>query len=133
MPSFLSPLIRDGASCYRLINERTGKVVAERLLAAFDSASRRTGLLKHTALPDNEAIIIAPCNSVHTFFMKFTIDVIYVTRDGIVKKVSHAVRPWRMSASLGAFATIECAEGVARAAGLRENDRVLVSQKPAHP
>ena len=129
MPSFLSPLIRDGASGYQLINERTGQVVADTLLAAFDSASRRTGLLKHTSLPDNEALIIAPCNSVHTFFMKFDIDIAFVDKSGHVVKVVTALRPWRMAAALRAFATIEFAAGVLRELTTDVGDRLLVHKK----
>ena len=52
--------------------------MADRLVPAFDSQTRRTGLLKHTSLDEGEAMIIAPTSAVHTWFMKFDIDIAFV-------------------------------------------------------
>ena len=122
MASFLSPLIREGAAAYQLLNDRTGQVVVESILVAFDSPSRRTGLLKHTSLPDKQGLIIAPCNSVHTFFMKFDIDIAFVDRDGRIVKTVNALRPWRMAGAFRAFATIELAAGSLEESGTRRDD-----------
>jgi len=81
------------------------------LLPALDSATRKTGLLKHTSLADGEAMLIAPSNAVHTWFMKFDLDLIFVRRDGRVVKTRAGVKPWRMSAALRAFAVIEMRAG----------------------
>ena len=82
---------------------RTGGVLADRLLPALDSAVAQTGLLKHTSLDDGEAMIIAPTNAVHTWFMKFDIDIAFVTRDGRVVKTRAGVQPWRMTAALRGY------------------------------
>lgn len=111
MKSFLSPLLRTAAADHVLENVTTGRVVADRLLTAFDSASRRQGLLGRDGLPAGSALIIAPSNAVHTFFMRFPIDILFVGRDGRVIKMRSAVRPWRMTASLRAFAVIELPAG----------------------
>ena len=111
MTSFLEPLLRKSSDGCALVNNRTGVVLADRLIPAFDSAARRTGLLQHGELPDGSAMIIAPSNAIHTFFMKFPIDVLFVGRDGRVRKVRAAVRPWRMSAALRAYAVIELPAG----------------------
>jgi uncharacterized membrane protein (UPF0127 family) len=111
MKSFLSPLLRAGAPDHVLENVRTKKIVAGHLLTAFDSASRRQGLLGRDSLAEGTALIIAPSNAVHTFFMRFAIDVAFVRRDGRVLKVRRAVRPWRLTASLRAFAVIELPAG----------------------
>ena len=108
---FLRPLLAAPAGGFRLRNQRTGVVLADRLLPALDSASRKTGLLKHTALGDGEAMIIAPSNAVHTWFMKFDLDLLFVRRDGRVVKTRAGVKPWRMSAALHAFAVIEMRSG----------------------
>src|SRR5262249_8307417 len=99
MPSFLSPLLRESASGFRLINERTGGVVADRLLAAFDSKTRKTGLLAHRSLPAGTAMIIAPTSAIHTFFMKFAIDVLFVAKDGSIVKTRESLGPWRVTAA----------------------------------
>lgn len=111
MNSFLSPLLRSGATNYVLENVRTRRVVAAQLLTAFDSASRRQGLLGRDALAPGSALIIAPSNAVHTFFMRFAIDIAFVRRDGRVIKVRSAVGPRRLAASLRAFAVIELPAG----------------------
>ena len=110
-PHFLGPLLNAPAAGFCLRNQRTGEVLADRLLPALDSASRKTGLLKHTALGDGEAMIIAPSNAVHTWFMKFDLDLLFVRRDGRVVKTRAGVKPWRMSAALRAFAVIEMRSG----------------------
>jgi len=96
---------------HQLINERHGEVVAAKLLPAFDSATRKTGLLKHQSLPEDTAMIIAPCSSVHTFFMRFPIDVAFVAKDGTVLKIYPALKAWRMAAALRAFAVVELSAG----------------------
>ncbi len=127
MPSFLSPLIQAAAvDGFRLVNARSGDAIAERLLTAFDSASRNRGLLKHTSLPQDTAMILAPCNSIHTFFMKFAIDVIFVARDGRVLKVKRQLPAWRVSAAAGAFATIEMMGGATDRSGISKGDTLVV-------
>ena len=111
MKSFLQPLLRRTAGNCTIVNSRTSLILADHLIPAFDSAARRTGLLRHGGLPEGSAMIIAPSNAIHTFFMKFPIDVLFVGRDGRVRKVRAAVRPWRMSAALRAYAVIELPAG----------------------
>ena len=111
MATFLSPLLKTPVAPHTLVNTRTGQVIATTPTAAVDSATRRTGLLKHDSMPAGFALIIAPCNAVHTFGMRFPIDLIFVSRDGTVLKVCHAVPRRRMAGAWGAFATIELAAG----------------------
>lgn len=127
MPSFLSPLARNPAGTFQLVNERTGAVVANQLLAAFDSKTRRTGLLAHESMPAGAAMIIAPTNAIHTFFMKFPIDVLFVAKDGVVVKTRDGLRPWRMSAAWRAHAVIELPAGALQRSPVRVGDRVSVA------
>src|SRR4029079_9159640 len=66
MASFFKPLLAQPGE-HELRNERTGAVVATHLVGAFDSASRRTGLLHHKSFPEGHGLVIAPTNAVHTF------------------------------------------------------------------
>lgn len=125
MQSFLNPLLRPGATNHVLENVRTRRVVAAQLLTAFDSASRRQGLLGRDGLPPDSALIIAPSNAVHTFFMRFAIDIAFVRRDGRVIKVRSAVRPYRLAASLRAFAVIELAAGSLEQSDTRRGDTLI--------
>jgi hypothetical protein len=106
----------------RLENTRTGAVLAGRVLAAFDSAARRTGLLKHDAMPEDAALVIAPSNGIHTFFMRFAIDVAFVDRHGKVLAVRHNLVPWRIAVSWRAYAVIEMAAGTLQRSGTGRGD-----------
>jgi uncharacterized membrane protein (UPF0127 family) len=126
MASFLTPLVRDSAQRYALHNRRTGRVVADSLIGAFDSATRRTGLLGRSSLEPGTALIIAPSNAVHTFFMRFPIDIVFVTRDGRVAKVRRHVRPWRIAAALTAFAVIELPAGSLDSSAIARGDSLAI-------
>ena len=123
-PHFLRPLQHAEADGLCLRNQRTGEMLASRLLPALDSATRKTGLLKHTSLADGEAMVIAPSNAVHTWFMKFDLDLVFVRRDGSVVKTRARVKPWRMSAALRAFAVIEMRAGTLAERETRPGDQL---------
>jgi uncharacterized protein len=114
---FLSPLLREPNRPWVLEDTTAGAVIASSVQAAVDSESRRRGLLGRTSLED-AALVIAPCNAVHTFFMKFPIDVVFVDRTGRVLRIAASVPAWRMTASWRAFATIELAAGTTTRTGL---------------
>ena len=111
MSSFLSPLLVQPSRSYRLRNLRSGKIVAGRLESAFDSSSRRKGLLGRLSLAPDTALVLAPCSGVHTCFMHFPIDVVFVARDGRVRKIRRNLPPWRIAIALRAFAVIELGAG----------------------
>ena len=126
MKSFLSPLLRSDSSPLALTNTRNNQVVARTLLAAFDSASRRKGLLGRDSLEDGSALIIAPCQAVHTFAMRFAIDVLFVARDGRVLKVRRNVGPRRIAAAWRAFAVVELPAGAIERSGTRPGDQLQI-------
>ena len=126
MASFLSPLIKSPSAPFTLRNQRTGALVANRLEAAFERQTRNKGLLGRTGLPDGHALVIAPCNGVHTFFMKFTIDALFVAKDGTVRKIARGLRPWRIALSPSSFAVIEMADGTAARADVRTGDQLTI-------
>jgi len=126
MKSFLSPLVQSDATRYHLQNQRTGGLLAHRVETAFDSKSRRTGLLRHTMFPAGSALVIAPSSAIHTFFMPFDIDVAFVAKDGRIVKTRTNVRPWRMAAALSAFAVVELPAGTLDRLDTRAGDYLLV-------
>jgi hypothetical protein len=105
-----------------LRNGRTHAFLAEVVVAAFDSRARRQGLLGKNALPVGHAVALAPCNAVHTFFMRFAIDVVFVRHTGEVTHIAHGVRPWRIAVSMRAHAVVELPAGVARSSDTRAGD-----------
>jgi uncharacterized membrane protein (UPF0127 family) len=112
-----------------LVRNRTrDAVLAESADVADTSAKRRTGLLKHERLEPGDGLWIVPCESVHTFFMKFPIDLIYLDKQRKVKKVRHAVGPWRLSACLTAHSILELPAGTARSTGTVAGDELLIDK-----
>jgi len=76
------------------------------------------GLLGHASLPADEGLWLAPAWSIHTWGMRFPIDVVFVDRDDVVLRIEHAMRPWRLVSQRRAHAVVELAAGRAKALGL---------------
>jgi uncharacterized protein len=122
MPHFLVPLLRRPSGGHALRVRGRDELIATRVETAFDSAARRRGLLGRDGFEAGCALIIAPCSSVHTAFMRFALDLAFVARDGTVMKVAAGVAPWRVRLTFRAFAVIEMASGSALGQGVRAGD-----------
>jgi uncharacterized membrane protein (UPF0127 family) len=85
--------------------------LADRAEIADTSAKRRTGLLKYTGLAPGEGLWIAPCEGVHTFGMKFPIDVIFLNRKRKILKIRPNMVHGRISFSLRAHSVLELPAG----------------------
>jgi len=128
-PHFLRPLLREPAAGLVLVNQRTGLEVASVLEGAFDSASRNRGLLGRDSLAPEHALILAPSNFVHTFFMRFPIDLLFVARDGRVLKARQAVPARRIAGHLRAFAVIELAANALESSKTRAGDVLSIAPR----
>ena len=122
MPSFLQPLLADAGPVTLGVRGRVGEPVATVVEGAFDSETRKRGLLGRSSLATGHALVIAPCSAVHTFGMQFPIDVIFAAQDGRIVKIRRAMQAGRMTASLGAFAVIEMAAGETDRHGISAGD-----------
>ncbi len=89
-------------------------VLATRLEVADSGPKRNKGLLGRDGLAPGEGLWIVPCESVHTFFMRFPIDLVYLDRNNTIRKVRSAVGPWRLSACLSAHSVLELPAGTIR-------------------
>jgi uncharacterized membrane protein (UPF0127 family) len=121
---FLKPIVNASSKDFVLRNRRHGRFLAETIEAAFDSASRRRGLLGRDGMIDGSALIIAPCQAIHTFGMRFAIDVVFANKDGLVLKCCPAVRPGRLAGCFSAFAVIELPAGAIERSETRVNDAI---------
>jgi uncharacterized membrane protein (UPF0127 family) len=90
-----------------------GRVVCGQCKLADSVFARARGLLGRSALEPDEGLLLRPANSVHTAFMRFPIDVVFLDRELNVLDVREAVRPWRVAARSGARAVLELAAGEA--------------------
>jgi uncharacterized protein len=86
--------------------------LADRALVADTSATRRTGLLKHTGLEPGEGLWIVPCEGVHTFAMKFPIDVVFLSKKRKVLKLRPNMGKRRIALSLMAHSVLELPVGM---------------------
>jgi uncharacterized membrane protein (UPF0127 family) len=119
-------LPQEGTQRVTLVNERTGYAVASSVELALTRRARRVGLLGQTSLDPTVALVLAPCFMIHTAFMRFPIDVLFVNRNGYAVRLVHGMRPWRMTASAGAYAAIELAAGVLERGGVAVGDRFIL-------
>lgn len=110
-------------------NQTRETVLADAAEVADTSAKRRTGLLKHKQLEPGEGLWIIPCESVHTFFMKFAIDLVYLDKNRKVRKVRHAVGPWRLSACFSARSVLELPAGTIERTGTRPGDELAIEKR----
>src|SRR2546421_11548132 len=117
-----------GASFARVrTTERAG--VCERCEIPKGSCGRMRGLLGRDGLVQGKGMLIDSAPSVHMFFMRFPIDVVFLDRDWMVVRVVHALKPWRVAGARRAVAALELPAGAAAEAGLQEGD-VLVLEEP---
>ena len=124
-PHFLrAALNADGPWALQIVRSRA--LLASHAVLAGTSETRRKGLLGREALPSGHALVIAPTQGIHTFGMKFPLDVVGVNRDGAVVSIKHAVPRWRVVLSWRAFSMVELAAGTCAAAGLDKGDHLEV-------
>ena len=81
----------------KAVNHTTGNALADNVSIADNLLSRMKGLLGRSILPSGEGLWIKPCMGVHTFGMKFSIDVIFLDREKRVVELARVLRPNRMS------------------------------------
>jgi uncharacterized protein len=93
------------------LTKQDGTVVCARCHLAVHPWSRMRGLLGRASLAPDEGMLFRPTGSIHMFFMRFAIDVVFCDRDLVVLDVVHGVRPWRTASRRGAKVVIELAEG----------------------
>ena len=82
---------------FMAFNRTRGREVASRVVKAADGKSRARGLLGRRAMAPGEGLWIVPCPMIHTFFMRFPIDVLFLDRGLKVVRVMENLRPWRLS------------------------------------
>lgn len=93
-------------------------VGALRVSVARGFVARLVGLLGQRGLAPGHGLLLAPCNNVHTCFMRFAIDVVFIDRAGVVIAIVPHLAPWRVAVARRAHACLELAAGGASACGV---------------
>jgi uncharacterized membrane protein (UPF0127 family) len=110
-----------------LVNETRAICLGRRVRRADSLWSRGVGLLGRGSLADDEGLHIVPCGSVHMFFMRFALDIVYLDRDLRVVKTVERLKPWRVSAARGAKSVLELPVGAIARSGTRPGDQLRLT------
>jgi uncharacterized protein len=106
----------------------SGTVVADRVTVASRRVERAVGLLGRSHLEAGEALWITPCHGVHTWFMRFTIDVIAMDADGVIVDTVSMLKPWRMRLPRpGAHSVLELPAGTLLKTPIKIGHRMTLS------
>ena len=81
---------------YQIINLRSGKILVNKAKKASSVFEKMRGLLGRERLSENEALIISTNGSIHTFFMKFAIDLLFLDQEGRVLKIAERIKPFKI-------------------------------------
>lgn len=108
----------------RVVNRSNGQVLTTHAGIANTSELRRRGLLKHTELLPGDGLWIAPCEAVHSFGMKFAIDVLYLSKQKKVLKIRANMVKSRISLCLSAHSVLELPAGMADQTGTKVGDEL---------
>ena len=105
-----------------------GPIVCEQGVVAASSWSRSKGLLGRSGLGEQEGLWIQPTSSIHMWFMRFAIDVIWAAEDGRVLKLVVNIKPWRMSFCRGAKVALELPVGAIARSGVQVGDHLVIER-----
>ena len=82
---------------FKIISNRTKKVICNKAKVAETLLSRTIGLMFSKKMQGFDGLLIKQCNSIHTFFMKYPIDVVFLSKDYMVIDYVKKILPWRMT------------------------------------
>jgi uncharacterized membrane protein (UPF0127 family) len=108
-----------------------GAVLCERCEIPESAFGRMRGLLGRDGLEPGTGMLIDRTGSVHMFFMRFPIDVVFVDRNRTVVRIVHGLRPWRVAAARRAVAALELPVGAVGEVGLEEGDVLVLEDTEA--
>jgi uncharacterized membrane protein (UPF0127 family) len=109
-----------------VINKSRNRELADQVQQAISIGKRLKGLLGQSGLSPGQGIYIKPCKSIHSFFMRFAFDAVFIDANGIVCHLIHSMKPWRMSKYVyRAVGVLELPAGVLRESGTRVGDQLI--------
>ncbi len=111
----------------RASNVDSGTIVADHVAIASHRVERAIGLLTHARLDDGEGLLIMPCRGVHTWGMRFAIDIVALDQAGVVVDAVSALRPWRIRLPRpGARSVLELPAGSLARSNTKRGDRIAL-------
>ena len=114
----------------RIVNETRGTLVAEDVRVADGIWSRFWGLMGRRSLPEGSGLLLRPSFSIHTAFMRFPIDVVFLDRELRVVKVVPEMKPFRVAVAFGgAHSVLELNAGAAAKAQVEAGDQLTLTDE----
>jgi hypothetical protein len=111
----------------KIINKTKNTTLSDKVIIAQTPLARLKGLLGKKEFKNGEALIIKPCNSIHTFFMRFAIDVLFVGKDNRVIKAFHRLVPFRLTpVYFNSRLVIELPVGTLETTSTKEGDTLFL-------
>jgi hypothetical protein len=107
--------------------DASGRVVCRRCAVAGTAPARLRGLLGRRSLPAGEGLLLRPAGSIHTAFMRFPIDAVFLDREMRVIDVAPDLRPWRAAGRRRARAVLELAAGECARRGIVPGERLIAA------
>jgi uncharacterized protein len=104
-----------------------GSVVCERVSLADSPVTRMRGLLGRDGLEQGEGLLLRPASSIHTFFMRFPIDAVFLDKSLVVVGIENAIDPWRTAKQRGAKSVLELPAGESSRRGLAVGDQLALA------
>lgn len=107
--------------------EKNGVVICKKCEYANTPFKRFMGLMFRKSLPEGCGLLLEPCNQIHTFNMRFAIDVVFTDANNVVLTVFHDVKPWRVKPFVkNARKSLELNSGEADMLGIIEGDIINI-------
>jgi uncharacterized membrane protein (UPF0127 family) len=114
----------------RIVNQTRGSVVADNANKATNFLTRGRGLMMAPPLPEGGGLVLDPCGSIHMFFMRYALDVLFLDKEGHVVFMYKGIKPWRVGRIVrGAKMAVELPEGVIDRSKTEVGDRVSLEQE----
>ncbi|MEG6612971.1 DUF192 domain-containing protein [Pseudoclostridium thermosuccinogenes] len=111
----------------KIINATKQQVICTEISIADTFMRRFLGLMGKKEIPPGKGLIITPCNSIHTFFMRMPLDIIFIDKSNIALHVIENLQPWRISpVILNARSVIEVPSGTVKKTGTTQGDRLEI-------
>jgi hypothetical protein len=109
----------------KILHGSTGKILLPHIRRTETLYERTRGLLGSRFLDQGYGLLITPCNSIHTLFMRMSIDVLFLNRNNTIMAMKENMHPFRFAMCYGAASVLELMAGQIRISGMQNGDRLV--------
>ncbi len=108
----------------QLLHLESGKILLPQVRRTDNAWDRFCGLLGSPAPKRGEGMLLTPCNSIHMFFMRYPLDILFLDQKGTVLSRRQSLRPWRMAGERKAAMVLECRAGELSLLNISDGEKV---------